>query len=104
MSRRWAKNWTHVGGQGTKFDQRSLGRSGPASSAVECAGRVDGMSNDKQIFATGFSRRSFLAVAGGAAGAVAIPLLSATEATAEPAGSQPAWSAVGEPLSAPEVN
>ena len=62
------------------------------------------MSNDKQIFASGFSRRSFLAVAGGAAGAVAIPLLSATEATAKAAGSQPARSGVGDPLSTPRVN
>jgi hypothetical protein len=97
-------SWPHVGGQGTKFNQRSLGRSGPASSADECAGRVDGTSNDKQIFASGFSRRSFLAVAGGAASAVAIPLLGAADATAKPAGSQPARSGVGDPLSTPRVN
>jgi len=62
------------------------------------------MSDDKQIFASGFSRRSFLTVVGGAAGAVAIPLLGATEATAGPAGSQPTRSGVGDPLNTPRVN
>jgi Calcineurin-like phosphoesterase/Purple acid Phosphatase, N-terminal domain len=59
------------------------------------------MSDDKQIFASGFSRRNFLAVVGGAA---ALPLLSATDASAEPAASQPALSGVGDPLDTPRVN
>src|SRR5450759_1442010 len=85
LRRRLAMSWTHVGGQGPKFVQCSLGRSGPAWSPVEGSGRVEGMSDDKQIFASGFSRRSFLKVVGGAPGAVAIPLQGATEATARPA-------------------
>src|ERR1035437_8293183 len=97
-------SWTHVGEQGPKFVQRSLGRSGHASSPIEGSGRVEGMSDDKQMFASGFSRRSFLAVVGGDAGALALPLLSARQASAEPAVSQPARAGVGDPLNTPRVN
>jgi hypothetical protein len=59
------------------------------------------MSDDKEIFTAGFSRRSFLTAAGAVgAGAALAPLLGgAADARAEPA-----RSTVGVPVTTPRVN
>jgi hypothetical protein len=74
---------------------------GPLSHPLRYLGKVAGMSNDEEIFASGFSRRGFLttAVAAGAGVALA-PLLSG----AAQAGADVTAHAPGGPVTTPRVN